>query len=450
MENVKKLLPFVRPYWRRALLALVLLTTLVVLDLSIPRLIQRIIDQGILPNDQAVVLQTALLMLGISALSALIAIGNNNLSVQVGESVARDLRERLFLKIQSFSFGNLDRQKTGQLMVRLTSDIERRAAPGADLAAHRHARAAADDRQPDPDGHHQPPAWRSILMPLLLVTMVVIVFFIVQDGAAVPTGAAAARPAQHGPAGEHRRRAAGQGLRRAPTSRAERFEADERGLHRSLGAGDALHVDHVARADHLRQHRHGHRHLGGRPERDPGQMSRRADRGLHQLPADHDDAAHHDDHAVANLGAGPGVGRPRRWRCWKPSPRCRTRRTPRPLPADAEPQVALRETSPSTTTARPTNRCCDDVSLLAEPGQTVAILGRDRRGQVDAGQPDPALLRRDERAASTVDGADVRDLQQDSLLGARGASCRRRRVLFSGTRARQHPLWPARTPATMK
>ena len=55
MENVKKLLPFVRPYWRRALLALVLLTTLVVLDLSIPRLIQRIIDQGILQNDQAVV-----------------------------------------------------------------------------------------------------------------------------------------------------------------------------------------------------------------------------------------------------------------------------------------------------------------------------------------------------------------------------------------------------------
>jgi ATP-binding cassette subfamily B protein len=37
--------------------------------------------------------------------------------------VARDLRDALFLKIQSFSFGNLDRQNTGQLMVRLTSDV---------------------------------------------------------------------------------------------------------------------------------------------------------------------------------------------------------------------------------------------------------------------------------------------------------------------------------------
>ena len=66
--------------------------------------------------------QTAALMLAISALSTVIAIGNNNLSVRVGESVARDLREALFLKIQGYSYGNLDRQKTGMLMVRLTSD----------------------------------------------------------------------------------------------------------------------------------------------------------------------------------------------------------------------------------------------------------------------------------------------------------------------------------------
>ena len=122
MNEVLKLTPFVRPYWRRALGALVLLISLVFMDLSIPRLIRRIIDQGIEQQDQQVVIQTALLMLGISALSTLVAVGNNNLSVQVGESVARDLRDALFLRIQSFSFGNLDRLKTGQLMVRLTSD----------------------------------------------------------------------------------------------------------------------------------------------------------------------------------------------------------------------------------------------------------------------------------------------------------------------------------------
>jgi ATP-binding cassette subfamily B multidrug efflux pump len=122
VDQVAKLTYLIKPYWRRALLALILLTTLVFMDLSIPRLIQRIIDQGIAKNDQTVVIQTSLLMLSISALSTLIAIGNNVLSVRVGESVARDLREALFVKIQSFSYGNLDEQSTGQLMVRLTSD----------------------------------------------------------------------------------------------------------------------------------------------------------------------------------------------------------------------------------------------------------------------------------------------------------------------------------------
>ncbi len=124
MNHIRKLLPFVKPYWKRATLALILLTSLVGFDLSIPRLIQRIIDQGILHQNQQVVLQTAALMIGISVVSTLIAIGNNIFSVQVGESVARDLRDALFLKIQSFSFGNLDRQKTGQLIVRLTSDVD--------------------------------------------------------------------------------------------------------------------------------------------------------------------------------------------------------------------------------------------------------------------------------------------------------------------------------------
>lgn len=122
MDPLVKLASFVKPYWRRAVVSLVLLTAIVFMDLSIPRLIQRIIDQGIAAQDQAVIIETSLWMLGISALSTVLAVGNNVFSVQVGESVARDLRDALFVKIQTFSFGDLDRQKTGQLMVRLSSD----------------------------------------------------------------------------------------------------------------------------------------------------------------------------------------------------------------------------------------------------------------------------------------------------------------------------------------
>lgn len=122
MNQIKKLLHYVKPYWRRSLVALMLLIAVVVMDLTLPRLIQRVIDQGINGGNVQVVITTTIWMLAISVTQTLFALANNLFSIQVGESVARDLREALFLKIQSFSFGNLDHLNTGQLMVRLSSD----------------------------------------------------------------------------------------------------------------------------------------------------------------------------------------------------------------------------------------------------------------------------------------------------------------------------------------
>lgn len=179
MLYIRRVLTFVKPYWKRATVALILLTSLVFMDLSIPRLIQRIIDQGIAQNDQTVVAQTAWLMIGISIISTIIAVGNNNLSVQVGESVARDLREALFLKIQTFSFANLDQQKTGQLMVRLTSDasavqrwvqISLRIGTRAPLLMIGSLILMINTS----------PSLALTILPLLLVTLAVIVFFVVK------------------------------------------------------------------------------------------------------------------------------------------------------------------------------------------------------------------------------------------------------------------------------
>ena len=122
MRNIFRLSSFVRPYRKEAFASLLLLTTVVGMDLSIPRLIQKIIDQGIHQHNQQMVINTGLLMLAITLLSVIFAVSSHILSVRVGESVARDIREALFLKIHSFSFGNIDRLNTGQLMVRLSSD----------------------------------------------------------------------------------------------------------------------------------------------------------------------------------------------------------------------------------------------------------------------------------------------------------------------------------------
>jgi ATP-binding cassette subfamily B protein len=122
MSDLGKIIKFIKPYWRRAVVSLILLVLLVFGDLAVPRLIEQIIDQGIKQKNLTVVLQTSAIMLGISLVSTVLAVLNSNFSIRVAESVARDIREAIFVKVQNFSYGNLDKFSTGKLMVRLTSD----------------------------------------------------------------------------------------------------------------------------------------------------------------------------------------------------------------------------------------------------------------------------------------------------------------------------------------
>jgi ATP-binding cassette subfamily B multidrug efflux pump len=123
MSFLRRLSGFLRPYRVQASVSLSILFAMVAADLLIPRLTQRIIDHGILARDLRVVIITSLVMLGASATSAALALANNYLSVRVAMGVAADLREALIRRIQGFSFGNLDRLQTGKLLVRSTSDV---------------------------------------------------------------------------------------------------------------------------------------------------------------------------------------------------------------------------------------------------------------------------------------------------------------------------------------
>ncbi len=123
MRSLLRIFRFVAPYKWMSLAALALLLGMVGADLLIPRLTQRIIDQGIAVGNLRLVLWTSLTMIGLAVLSTLFALANTFLSVRVSQRVAADIRAALFRKVQTFSFGNLDKFKTGQLMVRTVSDV---------------------------------------------------------------------------------------------------------------------------------------------------------------------------------------------------------------------------------------------------------------------------------------------------------------------------------------
>jgi ATP-binding cassette subfamily B multidrug efflux pump len=123
MRSLMRLYRFIRPYRIQAVTALILIFVMVAADLIIPRLTQRIIDQGIVTHNFHIVITTALTMVAASILSAVLAIINNYLSVSAAMGFGANLRSALMRRVQSFSFGNLDHLQTGKLIVRSTSDV---------------------------------------------------------------------------------------------------------------------------------------------------------------------------------------------------------------------------------------------------------------------------------------------------------------------------------------
>jgi len=123
LSSLRRSFGYLRPYTKEAVLAILLLGLVVAADLSIPRLVQVIIDDGVARQDTDVILRTSLLMIGASLLSALFMIGNTILAIRASRGFEADLRGALFRKIQTFSFGNMDDYTVGQLLTRLTSDL---------------------------------------------------------------------------------------------------------------------------------------------------------------------------------------------------------------------------------------------------------------------------------------------------------------------------------------
>jgi ATP-binding cassette subfamily B multidrug efflux pump len=123
MRALRKLAAFLKPYQRWALLAPLMMALEVAMDLMQPRLVQRMVDDGIARHDMSVVLHTGGLQIACAFIGMFAGMGCTYFAVLAGQGFGADLRERLFEKIQSLSFGNLDHLDTGSLITRLTNDV---------------------------------------------------------------------------------------------------------------------------------------------------------------------------------------------------------------------------------------------------------------------------------------------------------------------------------------
>jgi ATP-binding cassette subfamily B multidrug efflux pump len=123
VKSILKLARYLKPYRRYLVLAPLLMTLEVILNLLQPRLVQRIVDVGIAHLDLHEVIRTGLIMVGTSILGAIGGMTNGICAEMTSQGFGVDVRGALFHRVQSFSFANLDQMETGQLVTRLTNDV---------------------------------------------------------------------------------------------------------------------------------------------------------------------------------------------------------------------------------------------------------------------------------------------------------------------------------------
>jgi ATP-binding cassette, subfamily B, multidrug efflux pump len=93
-------------------------------NLATPLLIGRAIDEGIAPRRLGVIFVVVGWLVGLALARALFTFLQGYLAERASQGVAYDLRDALFERIERLSFSYYDRVQTGQLVTRLTSDVE--------------------------------------------------------------------------------------------------------------------------------------------------------------------------------------------------------------------------------------------------------------------------------------------------------------------------------------
>lgn len=123
MKHLIRITPFLRPYAWQILATLLTLLTLTGMNLLVPRIIQNVIDDGLMRGDTTYLVRSALLLLGLGLGSALLSLVNRYSAEWVATHVGFDLRNRMYDHIQYLPFEYHDHAQSGQLISRCIEDV---------------------------------------------------------------------------------------------------------------------------------------------------------------------------------------------------------------------------------------------------------------------------------------------------------------------------------------
>ncbi|MCC6167691.1 MAG: ABC transporter ATP-binding protein [Caldilineaceae bacterium] len=123
LDIYRRLLGYLRPYRRQVTAAYAAMLTATAINLIVPQILKRAIDQGVTAGQARALFVAAGLILGIAVVRGFVAFANRFFGEWLTHRVAFDLRNHFYSSVQSLPFAFHDRAQTGDLMSRATSDI---------------------------------------------------------------------------------------------------------------------------------------------------------------------------------------------------------------------------------------------------------------------------------------------------------------------------------------
>lgn len=118
-----KLSKYLKPYALFAVLTPLSMVGEVLGDLLQPKLMSKIVDDGVLGQDMDLIIRTGLLMLLVLIGGGACGIAASAFGGIASQSFSRDLRVDVFRRVMGLSFEQTDKFTTGSLVTRLTADI---------------------------------------------------------------------------------------------------------------------------------------------------------------------------------------------------------------------------------------------------------------------------------------------------------------------------------------
>ncbi|HEV3135278.1 MAG TPA: ABC transporter ATP-binding protein [Acidimicrobiia bacterium] len=123
-QVLRRLVPYLRPYRVRIVLSILLLLGQTACLLAGPALVRHGIDAGLRKNDAGALNLSALLYLFAAIAGLFFGRAVIRMVAKVGEAFLRDLRSRVFRHLMSLGMDFFEREKTGKLVGRMTSDMD--------------------------------------------------------------------------------------------------------------------------------------------------------------------------------------------------------------------------------------------------------------------------------------------------------------------------------------